>query len=248
MNADFRHFETLDALHGEVFALLLSEFQSAGTKPYGVMLAGGSTPFRVYNQLAETEMQANPNLHIIFSDERHVPVDAPANNYGRCRPMLDNLGIAAERVIHVHTELELEAAAARYAADLAAFFDQGGTISLGLLGLGADGHTASIFTVRAAAIRDRLAFPVAATVLRRPAGHGPGDTQTDETFFSPLARVSVSALVLERVARLIFVVSGDSKRPILYYFNHHPLNLPAGMATENCEKVEIWTDIPAIDL
>ena len=75
-----------------------------------------------------------------------VPVISPENNFGNARPMISAIGVSEQRVLRVRTELTLADAAHRYDQDIAAFLKKGGKVTLGLLGLGADGHTASIFS------------------------------------------------------------------------------------------------------
>jgi len=111
-----------------------------------VMLAGGSTPMAAYRSLARQPLVHDDRLHVLFSDERYVPADSSASNYHQSRPLLDALALPAESLLRVRTELPLDEAAAAYDAALTTLLSAGIHIGLGLLGLGADGHTASLFT------------------------------------------------------------------------------------------------------
>ncbi|MFW6206255.1 MAG: 6-phosphogluconolactonase, partial [Gemmatimonadota bacterium] len=111
---------------------------------FGLALAGGSTPRRLYELLA-TEYRAEipwPRVQFYWSDERCVPPDDERSNYGIARSMLlDHVPIPATNVHRIRGELGPERAAAEYERILG----QADSLDLVLLGLGADGHTASLF-------------------------------------------------------------------------------------------------------
>lgn len=211
------------ALTTALAALLREEFGRSGPEPRAVMLAGGSTPLAAYAQLAEHPPVAADSLHLLWSDDRHVPAESPRSNYGNLRPLLQALALPPGRVLRVHGELPLADAARRYDQDLATFLGRGGKIPLGLLGLGADGHTASLFTaedVRSCA--GTWAIPV-----HRPDG---------------LDGISVTAALLKKVERLVFVVTGPEKRPMAGALLRQPPSIAAGLAVAGHRGVEIWTD------
>ena len=135
------------ALTDAVVALLRAQF---GPSPDGVaravMLAGGSTPMAAYEKIAASPFPVDPNLRILFSDDRHVPPDSPKSNFGNTLPMFRALNIPDDRVARVRGELPLADSVERYESDLRTLLDSGCRVSLGLLGLGADGHTASLFS------------------------------------------------------------------------------------------------------
>jgi len=226
MSIVFREFPSPAALEDMVCSLLTAEFTRHARQPFGIMLAGGATPLAVYRRLARQPIYANPKLHVLFTDDRLVPPDSPGSNFGNAKPMLSRLGLTAERLLRVRTELPLAEAAADYDTRLRTFLAEG-TITLGLLGLGADGHTCSIYTPVAAEIRDRLAFPV------------------EET--AGFARVTVSAAVLDQVQRLIFLVTGVAKRAVIERLRATPESLAAGVAVRQHPRVELWTDVPLAD-
>lgn len=112
-------------------------------------LAGGSTP-RAMNAL----LIAPPRLDAIrwdrvvfwFGDERCVPQDSPESNYRMNREtLLDPLGIAPDRVHRMHGEGDPSAAAADYESILVRELGPQPHLDLVLLGMGPDGHTASLF-------------------------------------------------------------------------------------------------------
>jgi 6-phosphogluconolactonase len=137
----FSSRSTLDAALAERLARALSAPGASA-----VMLSGGHTPLPAYRALAQQPLRHDDRLHVLFSDERYVPADSPASNYLQCKPLLDVLGLPAEALLRVHTELPLDEATARYERELTTLLSSGVRIGLGLLGLGADGHTASLFS------------------------------------------------------------------------------------------------------
>ncbi len=128
---------------------------------FRIALSGGTTPAPLYARLAGSE--AHPidwaRVVVLFADERAVPPDDPESNYALVRrTLLDPLGAGAPQVRRMRGEaIDLAAAAREYEPELATPLD------LALLGMGPDGHVASLFphgsglreaTARVAAIED----------------------------------------------------------------------------------------------
>lgn len=104
-----------------------------------VALAGGTTPRPVYELLAEASLDWS-RVQVFFTDERAVPPDHRDSNYRMVRTaLLDRVPIPREQVYRIRGELSPGDAARAYAAELPPFLD------LAVLGMGADGHTASLF-------------------------------------------------------------------------------------------------------
>lgn len=106
-----------------------------------LMLAGGNTPRGVYAALARMEQLPWGALRVYFGDERCVPPDHEDSNYLMARQsLLEPAGLAPEQVFRMRGEDEdRDAAAADYAAQLPE------SVDIVLLGMGPDGHTASLF-------------------------------------------------------------------------------------------------------
>ncbi len=185
-----------------------------------IMLAGGTTPLPAYRALARGPLP-HDRLHILFSDERYVPSDSDASNYHQSRPLLDALALPATAVARVRTELPLDEAAADYERQLAAPLNSGVRIGLGLLGLGADGHTASLF---GAADLERARGHLAIAV-HRPDG---------------MSAVSVTPDFLSRVEELLFVVAGSGKHDVIQALTAQDPNLTAWRAVQGCPHVQLW--------
>ena len=102
---------------------------------------GGRTPGRIFELLAASPPRLFRDLEILFADERAVPLDDPESNYRLLREkLLDPLGDAAPRAIPMRADGDdLEAAARAYERHL------GTPLTIVLLGIGEDGHVASLF-------------------------------------------------------------------------------------------------------
>jgi 6-phosphogluconolactonase len=185
-----------------------------------IMLAGGTTPLPAYRALARGPLP-HDRLHILFSDERYVPSDSDASNYHQSRPLLDALALPAAAVARVRTELPLDEAAADYERQLTALLNSGVRIGPGLLGLGADGHTASLF----AAVDLERARGHLAIAVHRPDG---------------MSAVSVTPDLLSRVEELLFVVAGSGKHDAIQALTAQDPNLTAWRAVQGCPHVQLW--------
>lgn len=193
---------------------------SAAAAP-AVMLSGGTTPLPAYRALGQHKVVPGAQLHVLFCDERYVPATSPASNYHQSQPLLQALGLPPARVLRVRTELPLAAAAADYAAQLGTLLKGAGGVGLGLLGLGADGHTASLFS---AADLQRARGQLAIAV-QRPDG---------------MSGVSVTPQFLAQVRELVFVVAGAGKDEAIRRLIAQDPDLTAWAAVQECAAVELW--------
>ncbi len=117
---------------------------------FTIALSGGSTPRRLYQVLASppyAEGMAWDRWHIFWGDERGVPPDHVDSNYGMAREaLLDHVPIPSYQVYRMRGEVEPEEAAQEYeTAVLDVFQTPVPSFDLILLGIGDDGHTASLF-------------------------------------------------------------------------------------------------------
>src|ERR1035437_6142008 len=141
-------FQHTDDLTAALVDLLACHFKLALPVPHAVLLPGGRTPRGAYQQIAQNPFPVDGNTRILLSDERLVPIRSPESNYGQLRPMFKALHLPATHILRVDTRPTLALAARQYARNLRAFFERKGQITLGVLGLGADGHTASLFSMQ----------------------------------------------------------------------------------------------------
>ena len=192
-----------------------------------IMLSGGTTPIPAYLELAKRGLTPAPGLTLLFSDDRYVPSDSDQSNYHQTRPLFTSLGLREDQVLRIRTELPLADATADSERRLTVLLAEGRHITLGLLGLGADGHTASLFsTADLQRAHEKLAVSV-----HRPDGRD---------------AVSVTPTVLERVEQLIFVVAGADKRAALGALLRRATDLTAWQAVRGCQAVEVWADEAAL--
>jgi 6-phosphogluconolactonase len=127
-----------------VAALAAEAFASRGT--FSVVLSGGSTPRPVYERLATLPTMDWPRVHVFFGDERCVPPDDSRSNYHMARAaLLDRIAIPPTNVHRMRGEDMPDAAASAYAHEVRGALGADGRFDLVLLGLGDNGHTASLF-------------------------------------------------------------------------------------------------------
>lgn len=164
---------------------------------FAIALAGGSTPLTAYASLAAIEGMPWAQTHVFWSDERCVPPDHPDSNFGAARAMLLSR-IPAVHISRIRGEDDPGAEARRYEALVRQ--EVGGDppqFDIILLGLGTDGHTASLFP-GSAAVRATRRLVVAV----EPPAHA---AHTRITFTLPL---------INAARRVLFLVAGREKAEI----------------------------------
>ena len=136
---------------------------------FSVALAGGSSPAALYQALAtpaRSDLVPWRQVHVFFGDERCVPPSHPESNYGAAWRILHPLPVPPMQVHRMLGEMDPNAAARRYEEGLRAFFGAGvPRFDLILLGLGDDGHVASLFP-GSPALNERERLAVATTSPR----------------------------------------------------------------------------------
>src|ERR1700681_13482 len=228
---------TIEALAtaADLFHAAAEEFVRAARGAIGaqgrftVALSGGSTPKALYSLLATNYAGFAWNrIFLFFGDERHVPPTDPESNYRMVNEsLLTKIAIPAENVFRVPAENpDAAAAASEYEAQLRRFFDlkselkselKSGALKSGefprfdliLLGLGPDGHTASLFP-DSPALNEESRLVVANWVAKFNAH-----------------RITFTFPVLNRAAEVMFLASGADKadmvRQVLEGKNTPPL-------------------------
>jgi 6-phosphogluconolactonase len=188
-----------------------------------IMLSGGHTPLPAYREVARRRPPHGDGLTLVYSDDRYVPADSEASNYHATRPLLDALELPENRVLRIRTELPLAEAARDYEQRLRTLLDSGARIGLALLGLGADGHTASLFRPeQLQQSRGRLAIAV-----QRPDG---------------MQGISVTPEFLAQVAEPVFAVAGGGKHDAIAAFIRQDSELIALRAVAACPRAELWLE------
>lgn len=190
----------------DVFARAVTRAVAEQGRCY-VALAGGSTPKAIYELLAEQQTTGRrelpwANIEVFFGDERCVPPNHPESNYLMAHEaLLARVPIPAGNVHRMQGELDPAVAAAAYEAELKRVvpLHHGGLprFDLVLLGVGQDGHTASLFPGTPA-----LNETVRSVVPNR----GPGTTPR---------RLTLTLPALSAAASVLFLVTGIEKAPML---------------------------------
>jgi 6-phosphogluconolactonase len=204
-----------------------------GKERVAVCLTGGSTPHRLYQLLATESYRSRApwqDVHWFIGDERFVAASDPLSNFGMARRLfLDRVGAPPHTLHPVPTDAtsSLEGAARLYEAALKDFYaaerlEPGRPLfALVLMGLGSDGHTASLFP-NSPALHEQRRWVV-------------GVEQAGLAPFVP--RVTLTFPTLASAREMLFLVSGEEKREILARVLSGD-DLPAGRAC--CEGELVW--------
>jgi len=169
---------------------------------FAIALSGGSTPKGVYSLLAEANDLPWDKIHFFFGDERDVPPTDPESNYRMANEsLLSRVPVPPGNVHRIAAEMGARLAVLQYQSELYAFFNlassQWPRFDLIMLGMGPDGHTASLF---------------------------PGSAALNETEFwvtdnwvekFKTYRITLTFPVINHAAEVMFLVAGQDKSQVL---------------------------------
>src|SRR6476646_2930622 len=199
-------------------AAWMTQAALASQGPFRVSLSGGSTPKTLYGLLASAEFRSRfpwPRVSGYWGDERFVPPDHPESNYRMTREaMLAKAPVPPENIHPIPTDGTAEDAARRYERTLQDAYGaprldpQRPLFDVTLLGLGRDGHTASLLP-GATVLNDRARWVVAVS-------HG-----------RPAGRITMTYPVIESSRRVAFLVAGEEKAAIFTAIRAGNSQLPA---------------------
>jgi 6-phosphogluconolactonase len=201
MNPEIRVFKDMEKLSRAAAHLFVEQAaQSIAERgQFLVALNGGSTPTRLFEMLATSfrERVDWSNVHVFWGDERCVPPDDPGSSYGQARDvLLRHVPLPEENVHRIKGELGPAEAANDYALILKRFAShplQWPQFDLVYLGMGEDGHTASLFPGSPIDVHEPT-MPVTAHYQDRPAN-----------------RVTLTPIVLNAARLIVFMAAGDKK-------------------------------------
>ena len=169
-----------------------------------VVLSGGGTPLKAFHLLAQEPFKSQIDwvkIHFFWGDERHVPHDDPGSNFFQAREaLLMHVPVSEENLHPMPTDLAPGDAAEAYRRTIAAFTEASQKhvrFDLVMLGLGSDGHTASLFVGQSA----QWTSPVITT--------------EGEYEGRPAIRLTLTPPVINRAREVVFLVSGASKADAL---------------------------------
>jgi 6-phosphogluconolactonase len=190
-NTRWKHFESIESLRHSVCDAIVQSAEDAIAKrgQFSIVLAGGNTPRAVYRLLRDLDMDW-PKWHVYHGDERCLPRDHEDRNSLMVEQVwLHHVNIPANQIHDIPAELGNVAGAKAYAETL----KNVGTFDLVLLGLGEDGHTASLFPNHA----------VDNSVDAVPVFNSPKP---------PAERITISQNRLNNTREVIFLVTGAGKQ------------------------------------
>lgn len=206
MNAQqsIRVYENADELYRVAATFVAEQIRSAidNRGQALIALSGGSLTSRLYPLLANAPLReqiAWSRVSIMFADERYVPFDDSENNYRATRQtFLDHVPVQADQVFPVPTYYrDPQQAATIYQQQVAALLTaHGGQLDVALLGMGPDGHTASLFP------RHPVLTAIPAGALTVVVSDAPKP---------PPLRLSLTPAALNTARAVVFVVSGADK-------------------------------------
>jgi 6-phosphogluconolactonase len=215
-------FESAQALQIAAVSSILSAASEAIAKrgAFHLVLAGGSTPQKVYAALQNAETNW-AKWHIYFGDERCLPTEHPERNSKMAAlAWLNQVAIPSAQIHPIQAELGAQIAAEKYLQliDLIEYFD------MTLLGLGEDGHTASLFPNHEWGTSIHSSATLAVFDAPKP----------------PAERVSLSANRLSQSKKVLFLVSGKGKQEAVERWKNQQSIPAASIAPLN--GVDIYTD------
>jgi 6-phosphogluconolactonase len=183
---------------------------------FAIALSGGHTPSKMYSLWTQTDQYRNKtpwdHVHLFWSDERYVPADDPRSNYHMAREtLISHAPIPAENVHPIPTNLSSPEECARmYEAELREFFGSDPpAFDVQLLGIGEEGHTASLFP-GSPVLDEKLHWTAAVRVAAEPP-----------------QRITLTPVVLNRGRNTFFLVAGENKRAILSAIRDEPSSKPS---------------------
>ncbi len=228
-------YENIDLLSKAAAEIFAEEAVKAVKQKgfFAVLLAGGETPGRTYELLSQDPYySAIPwnNVHFFWGDERCVPLNDPRNNaFTAHRILINKIPTSGDHVHVIQSDLMPSQAADDYESKLRNFFSNStAAFDLVFLGLGEDGHTASLFPGKVDYPEDRF------VVVTRKAGD--------------ICRISLTPSVINMAQKILFLVSGKNKAAILNdVLNgpYDPLTLPAQLIKSSVGSPVWLVDVAA---
>lgn len=227
-------FDDLDSLSRAAADLFLSVASDAIALRgrFSVALSGGATPRRLYTLLASSAYQSRvdwSHVHLFWADERCVPPDHRASNFKLLSDTLLGRVFVPEKNIHrMRGEADAEKAAREYENHLSHFFGPSSlpAFDLTMLGVGEDGHTASLFP-GSPAVREktRMVVPV----------------YLDKPNFN---RITLTLPVINHAARVFFLAAGKAKAGVIHHIldEGNSREYPAGLVCPESGTITWFLD------
>jgi len=213
-------FADLDAL-SRAAADDFTALVSSTDRTFHVALSGGSTPKKLFDELVRRGRAALPwdRIELWWGDERCVPPDHPDSNYGMTKQhLIDPLALDPAKIHRLEGERAPIQAAADYERALVSALGAPPVFDLVWLGMGPDGHTASLFP-HSAGVRDKTSY-VIANAVDSPLTKG------------PTTRLTITLPVIDAAHHVRFLVGGADKAETLAQVARGPSELyPSSLVT-----------------
>jgi 6-phosphogluconolactonase len=205
MKSEIRVFKTPAELSEILAREIVRRIRAAADieKPYSIALSGGSTPEILYTFLGDEFSDTVPwdFVQLFWGDERCVPPLSPESNYGMVKTaLLDKTGPGQDNIHRINGENDPETEAKRYSELIRAKLpsrDGMPVFDLVLLGMGEDGHTASIFP----GMMNLLESEKICSTANHPV--------TGQT------RITLTGRVINNAEAVVFIVTGEKKAAVL---------------------------------
>jgi 6-phosphogluconolactonase len=216
--ADIGIFNTEGDLSEAAAQLVVTAAQEAVTRHgrFLIALSGGSTPAGMFHRLRLAPLPW-PQTHVFWGDERLVPPDDPGSNYGQAAAsFLHHVPIPPANIHRVLGEVDAATAVTDYTKQLHQIAEPGRAwphFDIAVMGLGSDGHTASLFPGPIPAAASQPVIAVTANYDGRPA-----------------QRITLTPLVFNDARHVLFLVMGEGKATAVQstlHAPHHPEKWPA---------------------
>ncbi|MBK6913150.1 MAG: 6-phosphogluconolactonase [Ignavibacteriales bacterium] len=208
-------FENIDKLTASLFEEIASSLKN--NNKINIALSGGSTPYVIFQLLAKNynnKIEWN-KIHFFWVDERCVSVDSSDSNYGMTKKaLLNHIQISNENVHPVYCDKDYQEAVQKYSADVKSIvpiINNLPRFDLVLLGVGSDGHTASIFYDQ---IHLMKSYEICSLSVHPE---------------SKQKRITLTGRVINNSKKIIFIVTGKNKAVVVSNIlnKQHELRLPA---------------------
>jgi len=210
-----------DAVAREAAAIIAAEARAsvAARGRFVMAVSGGRTPWMMLRALSTQDVPWD-KVHVFQADERVAPAGHPDRNLTHLRAsLLEQAPLSADHIHAMPVEAsDLEAAAAQYAVTLQDIAGSPPVLDLVHLGLGSDGHTASL--VPGDFVLDAIDRDVALTGL-----------------YQGRRRMTLTIPMLNRSRRILWLVTGDEKAGILVRLRDGDPSIPAGQVRQDCASV-----------
>ena len=202
-----------------------------------VCLSGGKTPVPLYQRIAEHKTDFPWNkTHIFLTDERFVPLNDLDSNFGMIKEnLLDIVNIPRENIHAVKIEKNVNNSAKRYEEDIREFFElkenELPAFDLTLLGMGKDGHIASLFP-GSEALKDELHL-----------------VSSDSLTYVKKESITLTLPVINNSKKIVFLITGkDKKETVTRALAEKDIKLPASLVESHSGEVIYLLDKEAASL